>query len=99
MQNVRRRTRLRFPSHGQKPRLTGLLVLTSLPMNIPLIPLSVSLNWRSKDKDEPKAPLAPSVPQAAITDREFLFMLAIVIVLSGALVIVTGMALAHAARR
>jgi hypothetical protein len=68
-------------------------------MNIPLVPLSVSLNWRSKDKDERKAQLAPPVSQTAITDREFLFMLAIIIVLSGALVMVTGMALAHAARR
>jgi hypothetical protein len=63
---------------------------------IPLIPVSVSLTWRSKDKGEPKAATAP---QAAITDPEFLFMLAIVIVMSGALVMVTGMALAHAARR
>ncbi|MGB8060507.1 MAG: hypothetical protein WCF26_01255 [Candidatus Sulfotelmatobacter sp.] len=69
-------------------------------MNIPLVPLSVSLSWRSEDKDEPKAAIAPPMPQTLLgIDREFLLMLAIVIVLSGAFVMVSGMALAHAARR
>lgn len=60
---------------------------------IPLIPLSLSLNWRSKDKA-----IAPSASQPLI-DRDFLFTLAIIIVLYGTFVTLSGMVLASAARR
>lgn len=90
---------LQHPAVASKAATGKALVLESLPMNIPLVPLSVSLSWQSKDKGEPKA-IAPPMSQTLLgIDREFLLMLAIVIVLSGAFVMVSGMALAHAARR
>jgi hypothetical protein len=63
--------------------------------------IGLDLTYAPKDKEQKTTPdVAPSqAPQSLIAiDREFLFMLAVVIVLSGALVMVTGMALAHATR-
>ncbi len=77
-------------------------MITFLPMDIqfPLIPLSVSLNWRSKDKNDPQAAVTQRAPQAlSAADREFLYTLAILIALYGACVTLSGMVLAHAARR
>lgn len=67
-------------------------------MNFPIIPLSVTFGWRSKD--EPKAALASAAAQPLVAiDRDFLLTLAIFIMLYGVVVTLSGMALASAARR
>ncbi|MGB8060730.1 MAG: hypothetical protein WCF26_02395 [Candidatus Sulfotelmatobacter sp.] len=66
--------------------------------------VGLDLTYAPKDKDKeqkatPEAAPSTPVPQALFTtDREFLFMLAVVFILSSVLVIVSGMAFAHIAK-
>jgi hypothetical protein len=60
---------------------------------IPLIPVDVNISWRPEKKEESKTP-----PALLVIDRDFLLTVALFIVLYGALITITGMTLAHAAK-
>jgi hypothetical protein len=64
--------------------------------------IGLDLNYAPKDKEQKTTPevTEPSAPQALlIIDRDFLLTLAIIVVLAGAFVTLSGMALASVARR
>jgi hypothetical protein len=62
--------------------------------------LGFTLSYEPKERKTTPEPAPSQVAQSLVTvDVEFLFMLLTIVVLSGAIVMLSGMAMAHAARR
>jgi hypothetical protein len=75
------------------------LVLTSRSMNL----IGLDFTYAPKDKERQKTSIEPALSQSAQSlvtlDVEFLLMLLTIVALSGAIVMLSGMAMAHSARR